>query len=91
MSGPKEGDLKVWWVPQLPMKSFEVKVETLRDSKLLLKTLAEYDIFQLENKIKGDYCNTGGLLVFEDGEWLDWQTADGDGIDDLSWDDVKDK
>lgn len=66
--------LKVWWIPQVPGKRFEVEVATLQQADLLLKTLAAYDIFQYENNIKPDYCNAGGLVVFEEesGEWVDW-------------------
>lgn len=69
---PKEGDLKVWWIPQVPMKSFDVPVKSIEEAKLILDTLAEYDLFQLENNIKPDFCNAGGLNVFEDGEWCTW-------------------
>lgn len=37
-----------------------------------MDVLAEYDLFQFENKVKPDYSNMGGLLMFEDGEWVDW-------------------
>lgn len=79
----KEGDLRVWWIPQIPMKPFTVPVRSLREAKLLLSALANYDAFQFENNIKPDYCNTGGLSVFEEGEWLDWYSEDGLGIDDV--------
>lgn len=72
--------LKVWWIPQVPMKAFNVKVSNLKEARLLLDTLANYDQFQLDNKIKPDYCNMGGLSVWiddlepdEDGSrWTDW-------------------
>ncbi len=86
----KLGDLKVWWIPQVPMKSFDVQVYSLTESKLVLKTLADYDLFQLENNIKPDFSNAGGLSVFEDGEWIDWyDEVTGDSIDDLTDEDVK--
>lgn len=78
-----EGSLRVWWIPQVPMKPFIVPVENLREAKLLLSTLADYDIFQFENNIKPDYSNAGGLEVFENGEWADWEDEDGNSIDDL--------
>lgn len=70
---PKDGDLKVWWIPQVPMKSFDVSVKSPAEAAMLLKVLADYDIFQFENNIKPDYCNTGGLCIFENGEWIDWE------------------
>lgn len=78
---PKEGDLKVWWIPQVPGKPFETPVGNVVEGKLLLKTLARYDQFQFRNNIKPDYCNVGGLMVFECGEWTDWYSEDGEGID----------
>ena len=79
---PQENDLKVWWIPQVPMKPFEVSVKTIEEGKLIMDTLAYYDLFQYENRIKPDYCNAGGLLIFEDGEWSDWYHPEtGDGID----------
>ena len=46
----------------------------------MLDMLANYDLFQLENNIKPDYSNMGGLSVFEDGEWCEWESEDGDDI-----------
>lgn len=76
----KNGQLKVWWIPQVPMKSFEVLVNNLNEAELLLTTLAEYDKFQYDNNIKPDYSNAGGLSIWdesldpdEEGEkWTDW-------------------
>lgn len=93
------GDLRVWWIPQVPGEPFYVPVKNINEAKLLLKTLANYDLFQFKNKIKPDYCNAGGLEVFEDvsdtpahfistiekitGEWCEWSNEDGDSIDDV--------
>lgn len=80
----KIGDLRVWWVPQLPMRnSFTVDVQDIATAKLLLKVLADYDLFQLRNRIKPDYSNAGGLLEFDGEEWVDWHDEDGNDIDDL--------
>jgi hypothetical protein len=86
MSDPTEGDLRVWWIPQIPMKMFHVPVDSLKEAKKILATLADYDQFQLDNNIKPDYCNAGGLHVFEDGDWCDWESADGDDIDSIELD-----
>lgn len=64
--------LKVWWVPHIPMKAFEVEVESVEQGAFLLDVLAHYDLFQYENKVKPDYCNIGGLVMLDDGEWVDW-------------------
>lgn len=83
--------LRVWWIPQIPMKAFTVEVASLVEAKLLLDTLADYDLFQYENRVKGDYANAGGLSVFDyedetnspDGSWVDWCDDDGRSIDDF--------
>ena len=76
---PKEGDLKVWWIPQVPMKPFEVCVDSPHEAALILKALGRYDLFQLENRIKPDFSNAGGLLVYEDDEWSEWYNEETDG------------
>lgn len=75
--------LRVWWIPQVPMQAFRVDVKTVDEAKLLLNTLAQYDIFQFENHVKADYCNAGGLEELIDGEWQEWSDENGDQIDDL--------
>lgn len=81
--------LRVWWIPQVPMKPFLVSVPDLATGKILLNTLADYDIFQFKNRIKPDYCNAGGLQVFEDGKWSDWYDDDGNSIDDLTLEQIQ--
>jgi hypothetical protein len=79
-----EGDLRVWHVPQVPMKAFYVAVRSIREADLVLETLAVYDIFQFKNNIKPDYSNAAGLEVFHKGEWEEWDDIEsGDCIDEL--------
>lgn len=73
---PETGSLRVWWIPQVPMKPFHVAVKDRDQAILLLRTLADYDLFQFENRVKPDYCNAGGLEMFEGGEWSEWTTPD---------------
>jgi len=77
----KEGQLRVWHKPQLPIHSFYVYVASIEEAGLILETLAVYDLFQLEYQIKPDYSNVQGLDVYEDGEWVEWMDDDGDDID----------
>ena len=46
--------------------------------------LADYDLFQLENRIKPDYSNASFLEVWDEDEqdWIDWYDEE-TGIDDL--------
>lgn len=77
---PKDGSLRVWWVPQIPCESFYVPVNNLAEAALVIKTLTEYDFFQLKHNIKPDYCNMGGLQIWEEqmdfdedgSKWCDW-------------------
>ena len=78
-----KGDLKVWWIPQVPMKPFEVPVKNTEEAILLLDTLAYYDAFQYEHNIKPDYCNAGGLQEFDGIEWLEYYDEEGRDIDEI--------
>lgn len=79
--------LRVWWIAQLGIdKSFYVPVENETEGKKILDILAAYDGYQLEQKVKGDYCNTGGLQYFneESQEWCEWfLETENDYFDDL--------
>ncbi len=93
---PTHGDLRVWWIPQIPGRSFHVPCgnthnpDSYRIARILLDTLARYDQFQLDHNIKPDYSNAGGLQVYctnkeIDGcpDWIDWlDSQDGETIDD---------
>lgn len=64
---------RVWWIPQIPMKAFYVEVDELKVAKMITEVLADYDLFQYENRVKPDYSNVGGIQVWsdDDSEWLD--------------------
>ena len=72
--------LRVFWIPQIPMKSFHVPVESLEQAAKILNVLAAYDLFQYENQVKGDFCNQGGLEKLDEkdntdspyGTWVEW-------------------
>lgn len=69
---------RVWHIPQVPMKPFRVEVPDVETAKLVIKTLADYDLFQFENKVKPDYANQSGLEVLVGDEWEEWYSEDGD-------------
>ena len=83
---PKIGDLRVWHIPQIPGKQFFVPVKDIEQAKLVQDALADYDLFQLANRIKPDYANASGLMIYEDygagPEWIEWYDDEGNGIDD---------
>lgn len=80
--------LRVWWVPQLgtDATTFYVPVESVEEAKKVMDILAAYDQFQYDNDIKPDYCNAGGLEMWDEDaqEWNDWFYED----DDSYYDDV---
>lgn len=75
---PDPGDLRVWWIPQIPMKAFTTPVESVAQGVWLCDVLAAYDTFQHENNVKPDYCNVGGVERYEeDGDGgFDWYEVD---------------
>ena len=79
----KEGSLRVWWIPQVPGKPFQIPVASVMEARKIMVVLADYDIFQFKNKIKPDYSNAGGLELFEKGEWSEWHCPEcDDDVDD---------
>jgi hypothetical protein len=87
LSNGRTPQLKVWWIPQVPMKeTFTVLLSSFSQAKVLLEALAQYDLFQFDNRIKPDYCNVGGLMILEEGEWIDFETVDCEDIDSLTLD-----
>lgn len=75
---PKPERYRVWWVPRVPMPSFKYEVPDLATAYLMTDLLAKYDLFQYENRVKGDYAYTGGVQrwVEEDQEWEDVDEAE---------------
>lgn len=73
--------LRVWHIPQVPGKPFYVAVDSVQSAVLVMDTLANYDLFQLENKIKGDYANVTGLELWDEAsqEWFEWCWESDDG------------
>lgn len=73
--------MRVWWIPQVGANStFYVPVQSVEEAAKIMTTLAIYDEFQYENKIKPDFCNTGGLEVWDEElqEWCGWDYDDGE-------------
>lgn len=74
--------LRVWWNPQVGSScdTFYVPVKSVEEGKKVMDLLAAYDMFQLQNNIKPDFCNTGGLQVYnpEIADYEDWYLETGD-------------
>lgn len=67
-----EQKLQVWWIPQIPMKSFKVDVYSVTEAVRIMNVLANYDLFQYENNVKPDYSNMGGLDIWNEEEQEFW-------------------
>ncbi len=78
---PEAGALRVWHIPQVPMRAFFVPVASPEEAIKILEVLADYDLFQLAWNIKPDYSNTQGLSVYAEEGWEDWESEDGLDID----------
>lgn len=67
--------LRVWWISQVGSDGvFYVPVKDVIEAKKTMDILAAYDEFQFENNIKGDFCNVGGLQMYDEENevWVDW-------------------
>jgi len=64
---------KAWYVPQVPMKAFEVKCASAAEAHGALNLLTDFSIFEFENKVKPDYCDAGGVVEWDEAaqEWFD--------------------
>lgn len=73
----RKNSLRVWHIPQVPGKPFHVEVKSIEEAARMLRALANYDLFQYENKIKPDYANAQGLEVFDGTGWSEWYSQEG--------------
>lgn len=77
--------LRVWHIPQVPMKAFRVETDSLQEAVKIKNALADYDLFQYENNVKGDYANANGIEMWDESltdqdltdmeledRWVDW-------------------
>jgi len=82
---PQYTEFRVWHIPQVPGKAFHVPVKDAEEGALVLRALADYDLFQHEHNIKPDYANAQGLEAREaEGEWGEWESVDGAPIEDVA-------
>lgn len=90
---PTVGDLLVWHNPQVgQVAGLYVPVANLEEAQKVRDLLATYDLWQFENRIKGDYASASGLITFEgihpeadpnDDGWYEWMNDDGYDINEL--------
>lgn len=72
LDAPEPKQLRVAHYPQVPCAPFTIPVTSIEDAQRVINLLADYDQFQYQERIKGDYSNTSFVQQFEDGQWVDW-------------------
>lgn len=72
--------LRLAHYPQVPCKPFYIEISSIEEAKKISDILADYDMFQYENNIKPDYCNSTVLLYWdeEEKEWCEWHDEEND-------------
>ena len=91
MTAPQIGNLRVWWVPQVPMPPFHVPVTSVADGVRIMGLLADYDAFQFKHRVKGDYSNVGGIERWcpdngdDDPGWESWYNEETGEDDPCVW------
>lgn len=72
---PNKNALRIAHFPQVPCRPFTVNVKDVQEAIKVYDILCNYDLFQLQNRIKGDYANMCILEEFdqEEQEWLSWR------------------
>jgi len=62
------GDLRVVYIPQVPMKAYVVELPsgyTLEQAKVVLDAVVGLSIFEFENKVKPDYSDCSAIERWE--------------------------
>ena len=81
----KNQKMRVWWNPQIGAcdKHFYIPVHSVEEARKIMDVLAYYDCYQMNQNIKGDYANCGGLEVWDEVEqdWFDWYYEDNEKLD----------
>lgn len=67
---------KVWYIPQIPGKAFEVETDDLRTAAAILDALGSFSLFEYENRVKPDYSDAGGLSEWQEDEQEWWDLDD---------------
>ena len=81
MTDGKTSQMRVWWSSRVPIESGDLEtypVESVEQAKSKLTELTNRD---LADKSVTD--NVGGFEVFEDGEWTEWESEDGESINEI--------
>lgn len=78
--------LQVWHYPQMPCTPFTVDVKDEYEAMKMINTLADQHCWLFQNKIIPDYSNNFMVVMWEDGEWVDYYNHEAQ----MGWDDFED-
>ena len=68
-----EGDLEMWFIPDIPGKEFRWKVDSGAEAEKLIEVLAAYNRYLHRRGLMDDYeADASGVEIFEDGEWTEF-------------------
>lgn len=77
---PNEDDIRVWYIPQIPMEPYVVHVPngSLGEAVRIREAIIGLSIFEFEHNVKPDYSDAAGIERYEiDGEGgFDWYEID---------------
>lgn len=57
--------LRVWHIPQVPMKAFYIPVENEREAALIMNAIALQHVWLERNRVIPDYSNAMGVEIFD--------------------------
>lgn len=73
----KPTKFKIWYTHQVPGPAYEQEVDTPELGQAILDAIYQVALYQFNNRMIPDYCNTGGVSYLdEDGDWTDYDAED---------------
>lgn len=80
--------MRVYFIPEIanPQNIFCKEVSSVEEARIVLDTLADFNLFEIEQKIVPDIAgNMSGLQVWNENEqeWEEWEDEEGNNIKDL--------
>jgi hypothetical protein len=71
---------RLWWRTTCGGETFYADVDSPEAAVTLAFTLATYDKFLISQGHEFGYSGGGGLEVCEDGNWSEWEDAEGNDV-----------
>lgn len=80
------GALVMWHMPEVATgdKIYTPVISPVQGQKFIF-LFSDYDHFLFKKKLRSDYSNASGLLVYKDEEWKEWYNDIGESITEVSF------